>query len=568
MFEQLPQDYTQAYDWQWSDWQPYYDALVATELTPNTIETWLGNWDAVQRLFYEVYARLEVATTVDTTDEAALARHQHFMGTIMPEVRKIDFLLNQKLVESQLAPAVIAIPMRNVEAQIRIFNEDNVVLFAQMSELDTRYNQLAGAQTVEWEGEEQTLVQMQVHLKNPDRSVRERAWHAIQARVRQDRDAYNALWRDYMALRQQIYQNAGFNDYREYAWLDRGRHDYSPEQALAFTQAIADVVVPIRERHLQQMAQQMGLEQLKPWDIAVDPQGRDPLQAYESVPAFINTSERVFQQIDPELGSQFTLMKDEGLLDLENRKGKAPGGYCTYFSQSERPFIFMNAVGLADDVTTLLHEAGHSFHGLARRDAQYNLERDVPMEFAEVASMAMELLATPYLSDDHDGYFDQADTTRYCLDHLRDIVTFLPYMAVVVEFQHWIYTHHEQASDPDQCDAQWLKVWHKFMTGFDYSGYEEQVKNRWRRQLHIFQLPFYYIEYGLAQFGAIQVWANARRDQAKALQQYREALALGGTVALPDLFATAGAQLPFNTAVVREAITLVDEQIRALEAQA
>lgn len=566
MFENLPKNYEASLDWDWSDWQPYYEALTATDLDAGTIEDWMLNRDAVSRLLWEVRARIYVATTVDTTNEQALARYKKLMTEIMPEVQKVSFLLDKKLVESGLAPEEIAVPMRNIEASIKIFNEDNVPIFAEMSDLQTRYNQIAGAQTVEWEGEERTLAQMGPLLKSTERDTREKAWTLMQERLKADREAYNDLWREYMGFRKQIYQNAGFENYVQYAWLSRNRHDYSPEDALEFTEAIAEVVVPIREGHLQAAAEKLGLEKLKPWDTTVDPLGREPLKAYDNINEFIDKSENIFQHVDPELGEFFSTMKNENLLDLDNRKGKGPGGYCTYFAQSERPFIFMNAVGLDRDVTTLLHEAGHAFHGFSRGEAKYLMERSSPMEFNEVASMAMELLATPYLSDEQGGFFNTDETARYRLDHLRGIVAFLPYMAVVVAFQHWIYTHHDEATDPANCDKKWLELWHTYMTGVDWSGYEDMILNRWRRQLHIFQLPFYYIEYGLAQLGSIQVWANALKDQAEALKHYREALALGGTVTLPELFDTAGAKLAFDAETLGEAIGLVDETIRELEA--
>ncbi|MGJ3238786.1 MAG: M3 family oligoendopeptidase [Anaerolineae bacterium] len=565
MFDTLPQDYTSALDWGWDEWKPYFEALSVRELNAGTVEEWLLERDRVARLMWEVGARIRVATTVDTTDEVAENRLKKFMGEVNPQAQKIGFELDKKLVESGLAPDETKIPLRNVEASLRIFSEDNLPLITELSAINTRYNKIAGAQTVEWEGEERTLSQMYPLLKSTDRDVRERAYHLIEGRLKADREAYNELWSELMAIRKQMYQNVGLNDFREFAWLQRNRHDYTPDDALAFTEAIADVAVPANQRQLERAREKLGYEALKPWDTQVDPDGRDPLRAYENITDFIDKTERIFQQVDPELGENFSTMKNEGLLDLDNRKGKGPGGYCTYFALSERPFIFMNAVGYASDVRTLLHEAGHAFHGFSRGDTNYLMQRQSPMEFNEVASMAMELLASPYVTTEHGGYFDEADSARYRIDHLRGILSFWPYMAVVVAFQHWIYTHHDEASDPDKCDQQWLALWHRYMKGVDWSGYEDFIINRWRRQLHIFNYPFYYIEYGLAQLGSVQVWANALTDQQKALKQYREALALGGTVTLPELYETAGAKLAFDADTLGEAVALIEKTIEELE---
>lgn len=561
MFDQLPKEHTEALDWGWDAWEPYFTALAETDLTEDNITQWMKDRDAVGRLLWEVGSRIYVATTVDTNDEIAEARYKKYNAEIRPNAEKVNFALNNKLVDSGLAPERVKIPMRNIEAAIKLYNEDNLALFTEMSDLNTRYNKIAGAQTVEWEGEERTLSQMYPLLKNTDRDTREKAWLLIQERLKADREAHNELWREYMALRKQIYENAGFENYRQYAWLDRNRHDYSPEDSLEFTEAIKEVVVPVREKQLKAAQEKLGYESLKPWDVQVDPEGRDPLKAYETIEEFIDTSERVFQQVDPELGTFFSTMKNEKLLDLENRKGKGPGGYCTYFPLAERPFIFMNAVGLDGDVRTLLHEAGHAFHGFARGETEYLMERSSPMEFNEVASMAMELLAYPYLQADNGGFFDEADVARYRNDHLEKIIAFWPYMAVVVAFQHWIYTNHDEASDPEKCDEKWLELWRTYMTGVDWDGYEDFIKNRWRRQLHIFRLPFYYIEYGVAQLGAVQVWANALEDQASALRQYRDALELGGTVTLPELYETAGVKLAFDAETLQEAVDLIERKM-------
>ena len=377
MLKNFPTDYKIAMDWQWTDWQPHFEALLTTGLTVYNIDAWLKAWSELGEMVWEVQARLRVATTVNTNDAEAEAKFQNFTKNINPEIQKATFELNKKLVNSGLAPESISVPLRNVEANIRLYREENLPLIAKLSELELRYAKLSGSLTVEWEGKEVTLTQLTPVFQEQDRVKREKAWLLSQERRHQEKEGFNEIWREFMALRKQIAENAGFQNYREYAWLDRGRFDYSPADVEEFCDAIAEVVVPSNSRQLERQKQLLGYETLRPWDTAVDPLGRDALKPYETVEAFIERTEAIFQQVDPELGAYFSTMKNEKLLDLDNRKGKRPGGYCTYFPVSERPFIFMNAVGLDGDVRTLLHEAGHAFHGMSAKTT-YQMQRRAP----------------------------------------------------------------------------------------------------------------------------------------------------------------------------------------------
>lgn len=564
MLKNFPTDYKIAMDWEWVDWQIHFLTLINTTLTVYNIDAWLKAWSELGEMLWEVQSRLRVATTVNTNDAEAEAKYQNFTKNINPEIQKAIFELNKKLVNSGLAPDSIKVPLRNIEASIRLFREENLPLIAKISELELRYSKLAGSLTVEWEGKEVTLTQLTPVFQEQDRAKREKAWLLSQQRRKEAQEGFNEIWREFMALRKQIAANADCKDYREYVWLEKGRFDYTPADVEEFCDAIAEVVVPANSRQLARQKQLLGYEQLRPWDTAVDPLGRDALKPYETVEEFIDTTEAIFQQVDPELGAYFSTMKNEKLLDLDNRKGKRPGGYCTYFPVSERPFIFMNAVGLDGDVRTLLHESGHAFHGMSAKTS-YQMQRRAPMEFNEVAAMAMELLAVPYITKDKGGYFTEEEAKRYRGDHLDKIINFWPYMAVVVAFQEWIYTHHDEATNPDNCDAKWLELWKLYQPGVDWTGYEEFIINRWRQQLHIFLYPFYYIEYGLAQLGAVQVWANALKDHAAALKQYRSALEQGGKLTLPELFSKAGAKLAFDANTLKDAVDLIVSEMDKLE---
>ncbi len=505
---------------------------------------------------------------LDTTDEVARRRFHRFLEETFPQVQAAEQRLKARLLESGLEPQGWTVALRKIRADADLFREENLPLLAEEQKLGNRYDEIVGAQTVTWEGEERTIAQMRPVLQESDRAVRERAWRLMAERQLADRQALNALWEELLTLRLRIAQQADRPDYRAYRWQQLHRFDYTPEDAKRFHQAIETVVVPVAAAVYERRRQRLGVKRLRPWDLEVDPLGRPPLRPFQQVEELIAGAARIFQRVDPVLGQYFETMRQEGLLDLENRKGKAPGGYCATLAVAKRPFIFMNAVGLHSDVQTLLHEAGHAFHVFETAALPYAVQRGAPMEFAEVASMGMELLAAPYLAAEQGGFYSRADAARARLEHLERSLLFWPYMAVVDAFQHWVYEHPDAARDPQACDRTWRALWQRFMVGVDWSGFEEVVATGWQRKLHIFQVPFYYIEYGLAQLGAVQVWANALRDQAAAVAAYRRALALGDTVPLPALYTAAGARFALDADTLRQAVELMTQVIAQLEQEA
>jgi oligoendopeptidase F len=381
----------------------------------------------------------------------------------------------------------------------------------------------------------------------------------------QDRDAINDLWTRFLDVRLQLARNAGKPDYRAYRWQELLRLDYTPEDTRRFESAIEEIVVPAVARRLERRRRMLGLDSLRPWDLQVDPMGRSPLRPFGDVAELRRKTSTVFHQVDPGLGDYFDVMDREGYLDLDNRMNKAPGGYCTDFPLVQRPFIFMNAVGMHADVQTLVHESGHAFHNFESVHLPYTQQRSVGLEFAEVASMSMELLAAPYLSPPSDGFYGEEDAARARVQHLERMLTLWLTVGSVDAFQHWVYEHPDEAADPDHSDAVWMEIRQRFFPVVDYSGLERELETSWHGILHIHVVPFYIVEYGVAQLGAVQVWANARRDQAAAIAQYRHALSLGGTRSLPQLFAAAGARLAFDAESLREAVQHIEETLEALE---
>lgn len=552
-----------------SDWKvygPVYDDLAARELNPANVDAWLKEWSNVSQCVFELKERLYVAKTCHAADQKITEQFDHFMDSIYPEYLNAEQKLKEKLLASKLTPKGYDIQMRNMRAQADLYREENVPLLSQEQKMISEYEKIIGTQTVQWEGEERTITQLKPVYLDLDRGKREKAWRLSMERQLADREALNALWKKFLALRLKLAANAGKPDYRSYRWQFWLRFDYTPEDGKNFHKAIEQAVVPAASRIYERRRKKLGLDTLRPWDLDVDPLGRKPLQPFKDVSELISKTSNIFHHVDPQLGEYFDTLIHENLVDLENRKNKAPGAYCTGYTNIRKPFVFHNAVGLHDDVMTLIHESGHAFHVFEAGKLPYMEQLDYPMEFAEVASMSMELLAAPYLKEEVGGFYSPAEYTRARIEHLESNILFWPYMAVVDSFQHWVYENPQLAADPANCDAAWSDRYDRFMVGLDWSGYEDAKKTGWHRKLHIFEVPFYYIEYGLAQMAATMIWRNALKDQAGAVASYRKALALGNTATLPELYKTAGARLAFDAETLGRLVALCEAQINQLEA--
>ena len=567
--QSLPTDAKSILALTWSDYEPFYEELESCPLSNETIETWLEDWSRLAETADEQYTRLSIATNVNTADQAAEERFNRYIENIQPKVKIAEQKLKDKLFASGLSPKSFETALRMMRAEAEIFTEKNLPLLAEEQKLVTEYQKLLGSLSVIWEGEERTLTQMFSLQYEPVRAIRQRAWELSRAQILKERGSLNELWEKFLRLRLKIAEHADLPDYRAYMWKQRFRFDYSPEDCKRFHAAIEQVFVPAATRVYERRRQRLGIDSVRPWDIFVDPLGDSPIKPYESIEEFKTKLHNVFKQVDPAFGEYFQIMMDEDLLDLESRKNKAPGGYSLGLHVAHRPFVFMNHTNTSLDVQTMLHEGGHAFHEFERAHVHFFQRGEIylPAEFAEVASMSMELLASPYETKERGGFYTESEQARTMIELLEGIITFLPYMSLVDAFQHWIYENPAEGSDASRCEDKWGELWDRFMVGIDYSGLEDAKKTYWHRQGHIFASPFYYVEYGLAQLGAVQVWANARRDQKKAVADYRRALALGATVPLPELFATAGAKFAFDVRTVKAAVDLIEQVIEEMEAK-
>jgi oligoendopeptidase F len=546
--------------------QPLYQDLLDRPLdSPAAVRRWLEDYSALAATVSEYGSRRQIEHSCHTDDAAIEKRYLHFVEQISPKVKPLNFQLQKRyLVSEHRAEASdpkLAVLAREWQADVELFRDENVPLQTQVTKLVTDYGKLCGAMLVDFRGKTLTLQQLARFLEEPDRPTRQEAWELSSSRRLQDRQKMDDIFDRMLELRGRIAANADLPDYRAYAWKSMNRFDYTPDDCHRFAAAIAELCVPMMAQLNQSQQEDLDVGRLRPWDLAVDPRGRPPLRPFpaEEPAQMVHKVSRIFSQISPRLGGQFDTLQMGRNLDLESRKGKRPGGFQSSLEVVREPFIFMNAAGVHRDVETMLHEAGHAFHYMAARDEPLVFLRHSPLEFAEVASMSMELLGCHH----YEAFYDPAEASRARRQQFEGIVRFFPWMATIDQFQHWIYTHGGHTAD-DRTQA-WLSIYDRFSDGsVDWSGYEAARESRWQAQLHLFHYPFYYVEYGIAQIGALQVWLNFRKDPQRTLEQLGRAFALGGTRPLPELFDAAGIRFDFSAATLAPLMHAVQEELAML----
>lgn len=544
----------------WADIEPWYKKLQEWPIdSADDLLAWMHAKDELDAAVGQVGNKRYVAMTLKTDDPACESAYLAFVREIEPNLKPIAQTLRNKYLDSAFRKSLpdggFQLMDRALENRRSLYREANIPRETQVSELTQQYQKLVGSLTVSWRGQERTPAQMAPLQEETDRAARVEAWLVVALRRLQEKSRFDDLFDSLHRLRVEIGREAGFASFTDYSYRTRERFDYGVPEAEAFQNAVADCVVPLAREIQARRRKQMGLEQLRPWDLAVDPLSRPPLRPFTEESKLISGVGDILGQVDKDLAGQFDYMRQTGLLDLTNRKGKAPGGYQTTFEEDRLPFIFMNAVGLDGDLRTLLHEAGHAFHALACRSVEPAAYRESPMEFCEVASMSMELLGARQL----DSFYSPADADRSYRQLLEGIVLILPWIAQVDAFQHAIYRHADPCRNQRRTD--WQAMTARFGGDVDWSGLEEIRDHVWHRQLHIFLYPFYYIEYGIAQLGALQVWKSFRHDPARAVAAYKHALSLGGSRTLPELFAAAGARLDFSAETIRPLMDLIGEEL-------
>lgn len=548
---------------QWSQLEPLYQKLLDRTLKcANCLQGLILDRSELDAAAAEAEANLYIAMTCHTDDADIKARFLKFVEEVDPNLKRVGFDLDRKIVESPHASALdqarYGTLLRSLKQEVKLFRAENVPLQTEVTKLDQQYSEINGAMTVQFDGAERTLPQMARFLEETDRARREASWRVVAERRLQDVTKIDAIYDAMLQLRAKMAANAGYPNFRDFQHDRLQRFDYTPAHCAAFHEAVEKTCVPLARRMQERRAKALGLTALRPWDLKVDVKGRSPLRPFEGADQMVERTSKVYHRMDSELAQMFDSMRGGGCLDLDSRKGKAPGGYQYQRQLSRVPFIFMNAAGMHRDLTTMVHEAGHAFHSLLSKNDPILAYRGSPMEFAEVASMSQELLTLPYLGE----FFSTADAERARRELLEGVISMLPWIAQIDAFQHWVYLNPGHSS-AERTKA-WLDLDARFGGALDWSGIEGSRAHMWQRQLHLFGMPFYYIEYGIAQLGALQLWLASKKSEKDALAAYKRALTLGGSKPLPELFAAAGLRFDFGPATVQSLMDAVGAELDRL----
>ena len=528
--------------------------------SPDALRTWILKWSELGSVLAEVSSRRYVAMTVNTQDEAAAKAYEDFVGNIDPVMSEFDDKLNKKLMAHPAKDQLkgeFGVWFKSVQVSLDLFSPANIPLETEETMAVQAYQKITGGMSVEFDGGVKTMQQLSAYLEKTDRNLRESAFRTMWDRRLKDKDALDASFDKLFQIRNKIAKNAGCKNFIDYIFLAKRRFDYSPADCKAFHESVEKLVLPLLKEIYKKRAEKMGLKTLCPWDLSVDPLSRPPLKPYQNGEELIEKVDQIFESIHPQAGKWAREMQAMKLIDPDSRLGKAPGGYQIGFDESRIPFIFMNSAETDRDIYTLLHESGHSFHQYALANQPILAYRDVPSEFAEVASMSMELIGMSNLKP---FYGNDSEAIRRSIEgELEDVIWLFPWVASIDSFQHELYSRpNHTAKDREQI---WKGIMDRYDAGVDYSGFEAVRNNLWQKQLHLFECPFYYIEYGIAQLGALQVWANFKKDPKKAIDDLFKAESLGDSRPLPELFAAANIKFDFTAKTIEPLMQVVWDEL-------
>lgn len=555
----LPADFTIT---DWEGLEPYFrnlDERVINSLPD--LEQWLKDASELEAVISEDACWRQIKMTCDTENKELEEAFTFFMMEIQPKIQPYSDKLNKKLVDSpftkELDQKKYFTYLRNVRKNIELFRVANIPLQAELSVMQQQFGVISGKMTVEVNGQEYTLQQAAKFLEDPDRNIREDVYHKINGRRLQDKKELNDLFSSLLKKRHQVALNTGFENFRDYRFAELGRFDYSKEDCYQFHEAVKLHVMPLVNQIYEIKKKKLGLDTLRPWDVEAEPAGIQPLRPFKNGGELTEKTIACFDELKPFFGDCLRKMKTMGHLDLESRKGKAPGGYNCPLAESGAPFIFMNAAGQLDDVTTMVHEGGHAIHSFLAHELELTGFKEYPTEIAEVASMAMELFSMNHW---YVFFDDKEELKRAKEQQLERVITIFPWIATIDKFQHWIYENPDHTEE--ERAAQWVSILEEFSSPvIDFSGLDEYRKFAWQRQLHLFEVPFYYIEYGIAQLGAIGLWQQYKQDSEAAIKNYITALKLGGTKTLPELFKAAGLQFDLSPAHIQQLMLFVKQEL-------
>lgn len=547
----------------WEQLEPFFQNLLdRLILSSEDLEQWLKDSSELEAVVSEDACWRQIRMTCDTENKKLEDAFTFFVMQIQPFIQPYADKLNKKLMESTFTAALdhkkYFTYLRSVKKSIELFREKNIPLQSELSVLAQQYGVISGKMTIEVAEKEYTLQQASKFLENHNRELRKEVYFKIQARRLNDKDALNEMFSELIQKRHQVALNAGFQNYRDYKFVEMGRFDYTKEDCFQFHEAVKQHVIPLVDLIYQNKRQKLNLDTLHPWDIEAEAEGVTPLNPFQNSDELIEKSIACFQQLRPFFGDCLKKMKTIGHLDLESRKGKAPGGYNCPLAESGAPFIFMNAAGQMHDVTTMVHEGGHAIHSFLAHPLELSSFKEYPMEIAEVASMSMELFSMDYWNT----FFTDDEQLQRAKEHqLERVITIFPWIAIIDKFQHWVYENptHTIVERGDK----WMEILKEFSSSaIDWSGLDEIRRYSWQRQLHLFEVPFYYIEYGIAQLGAIGMWKQFKENKENALDNYTNALSLGGTRTLPELYEAAGLKFDLSAQHIESLMLFVQKELQ------
>ena len=558
----LPEDFVVT---DWNSLEPYFRELEERPLdTRADLEKWLLDMSELEAVLSEDICWRQIKMTCDTENKSLEEAFNFFCLEIQPKIQPYADRLNKRLIENphtqELDPRDYFSYLRSVRKRIELFRESNIPLFAEASVLGQQYGMISGKMTVEMGGQEYTLQQASKFLESPDRAIREEVYRKIQTRRGQDKDSLNDLYSKLIEIRNRIGLNAGFSNFRDFKFEDLGRFDYTKEDCFRFHEAVKEYVVPLVNKINEKKRKKLGLDTLRPWDGEAEPAGIKPLRPFTNADDLLTKTIACFNKLNPFFGDCLQTMLKMGRFDLESRKGKAPGGYNCPLAETGAPFIFMNASGQMGDLTTMVHEGGHAIHSFLTHPLKLSAFKEYPMEIAEVASMSMELFSM----DHWDLFFeDKNDLARAREHQLERVITIFPWIATIDKFQHWIYENPYHTLEERK--EKWLEILKEFSSNsVDWRGLEEYREYGWQKQLHLYEVPFYYIEYGIAQLGALGLWMQYKRNKEKALSHYIQALSLGATRTLPELYDAAGLKFNFAKEQIKQLMDFVVEEMEKI----
>lgn len=546
----------------WSDVQPYFDQLLSAEIhSVKELEDWMKKRSELESVVGEDYRWRYVTQSCDTNHPEKEAALNSFIEDIMPHWMQVSNELDQKIAQSeyleQLDPQQYKIYLRALQNELELFRKENVALSTKVDQLSNEYGKISGAMTIEHEGQALTLQQAQKLLQSPNRALRKEVFEKIQNRRLEDKEQLEDLFDELLKLRHQIALNAGFDNFRDYMMRSLGRFDYGVKECEDFHQAVEKVIVPILKKAHLERSKKLDISPLQPYDMDVPLDDSGPLKPFETAEELLSKSISALDAVDPYFGECVRIMEVMNHLDLDSRIGKRPGGYNMPLPEIGVPFIFMNAAGTQQDVVTMLHEAGHAVHSFLTKDMTYNFDKDFSSEVAELASMSMELMSMDFWDY---FYTDEHLLKRAKQEQMERVLSILPWIAIVDQFQHWLYTNPDHSREERK--EEWTRILNVYSTGvINWEDYTQFLDHSWHRQLHIFEVPFYYIEYGIAQIGAVGIWKNYKDNPSQAIQQYKDALALGGQVTIPEMYEVAGVPFDFSEQRILELANFIEEAL-------